>query len=324
MGAAMDRRGFVKRACWAAAGAFVGIWRAALGQEERGPSRVCLARANSFHLPNGYIDPEVVRWLLDRLITALTDEVTPQAGWRQFLRLNDRVAIQVAVKPTPARLEVVDGVVARLVRAGISPSNVIIFAADERDLFAAGYSLRRDGEGVKCYGAASEGYRGGITRILHDRATALINLAAMSPDPQVGLAGAIQNFINCIPPENAEAYLADDGYKLGEVHAKALVHQRTRLHIMDCMDATYNVPPEGGPSSQWPYGGIMMGEDPVALDTIAVAILEAKRKEALGREWPLEPSPTYLEVCDRELGLGTSDPESIELIKLGDEPGALV
>ena len=329
MDAPVRRRQFIRQAGTVIAGAAAGWWppaaaRGQVGQPVAPKSRVCLGRANSFRLPSGYMDPAVIGWLLDRLITGLTGEASPQAGWRRYLRLNDRVAVQVAVTPTPAGLEVVDGVIGRLVRAGLSPDNVMVFAADERDLFAAGYSLRREGGGVQCYGAASEGYRRGLTRVLLDRATALINLAALSPHPQVGLAGAIANYLNCVPPEEAEQYLAEGGRRLGEIYGRPFVRDRTRLHLMDCMEATYNLPADGGPSSRWPYGGIMVAEDPVALDTLAAAILNTKREQSMGRHWPLEPAPTYLEACDTQLGLGRSDRELIELIKTGDQDGALL
>jgi len=324
MGAQLGRREFLGRVGTLAAGAAAGWSGQAAGQAEPQKSRVCLSRAGKFRLVTGYMDPRVIERLLDEAMTSLTGEASPPAAWRKYLHPSDRVAIQVAVTPAAAALEVVDGVIGRMVQAGLSPDNVVVFAADERDLFAAGYSLRSDGRGVQCFGAASEGYRGGLTRVLLDRATALVNLCALAPHAEVGLAGAIENYLNCIPPEEAGAYLADGGRRLGEICARPLVHDRTRLHIMDCMQATYALPADGGPSSRWPYGGIMIAEDPVALDTIAAALLNAQRAQSQGTQGPLEPAPAYLEACDTQLGLGHSERAMIELLKSGEQEGVLL
>jgi hypothetical protein len=43
----------------------------------------------------------------------------------------------------------------------------------------------------------------------------------------------------------------------------------------------------------------------------------AKRRMELGPERELPPVPKHIQIADTKYGIGTSDPQKIELIKLG-------
>ncbi len=53
-------------------------------------------------------------------------------------------------------------------------------------------------------------------------------------------------------------------------------------------------------------------------------ILQAKRREFFGEDRPLDPPPKHILLADTRHGLGTADPEKIELIKLGWQEGTLI
>jgi hypothetical protein len=72
------------------------------------------------------------------------------------------------------------------------------------------------------------------------------------------------------------------------------------------------------PAWTWPFNGVIVGEDPVALDYVGWQIIERVRAEKgmkalkdVGRE------PTYIATAaDGEHRLGTNDPERIDLVEI--------
>jgi len=60
-----------------------------------------------------------------------------------------------------------------------------------------------------------------------------------------------------------------------------------------------------------------MGFDPVAVDATGLRIIEAIRKDYFAEDRPLNPPAKHIFVADTKYHLGVSDPERIELIKIG-------
>ena len=74
---------------------------------------------------------------------------------------------------------------------------------------------------------------------------------------------------------------------------------------------------DGGPwwdrSKAWPFGGIVVGTDPVAVDTVLSGLMDDKRKAEHLK--PLTPHNHQLKLC-AEMGLGNCDPAGIDLEKI--------
>ena len=118
--------------------------------------------------------------------------------------------VVAAVSGGADSLVLLDVLVDRLVRAGVRPGNIIIWADSERSLFSAGISLRGDAGKVRVLGADSTGYRDGVSRILLDDCDLMINVARLRPDPRFGMCGAVANLLACLPPEDRAAFVATD------------------------------------------------------------------------------------------------------------------
>jgi hypothetical protein len=74
----------------------------------------------------------------------------------------------------------------------------------------------------------------------------------------------------------------------------------------------------------WPYQGLIVGFDPVAVDSIGVQILQAKRKDHFKEDRPLNPPAKHINLADTRHHLGNADPSNIELIKTGWTEGMLI
>ena len=86
------------------------------------------------------------------------------------------------------------------------------------------------------------------------------------------------------------------------------------LHVMDALLGQYALGPYFHPQYTWHHGAVYFSTDPVALDTVALAEIEAQRKRV---GFPsLEKHAQYIPTA-AAAGLGTADLKQIEVIKIG-------
>ena len=74
----------------------------------------------------------------------------------------------------------------------------------------------------------------------------------------------------------------------------------------------------------WPYKGILVSKDPVAIDMVGLQILKAIRKQYFKEEKQLKPPVTFIHAADKKYQLGTADPNKIEIVKLGWKENLLI
>jgi hypothetical protein len=217
----------------------------------------------------------------------------------------------------------VEAVLTQLVDAGLPTSQLFIFSADERELFAAGFSLRDSGPGVRSYGADSVGYRGGISRLVLDQCDKIVNLSRLRPHPQLGMTGAVANYLNALEPQRRHK-IRENPQEFASTARNVRLSQRMALHLVDCTHLPYALDDEAAEDDpRWEYRGLLCSTDPVAVDVIGQEILEKKRAQVKGCPWPLEPSPVHLEIA-AENGMGTYERDRLALTQVGEQEGALL
>jgi len=291
-----------------------------------GPATVGLARADHVYLPDsiftlksaypeGKIDYKVLELLLQRAVTAFSGQ-QPDAFWTQNFLPNAQVGLMIDVQDPPVPPIMVEAIIRQLVSARVKPENILIFAADERDLFAAGFSVRQDRPGVKAYGAASLGYRNGISRILLDMCDKVINVAVLRPHSQLGMTGAVHNHLACVPATVAQQVTAEP-QQLASVAGRPLINQKTVLHFLVALNPFYALPTDADPRPRWEYAGLLLASDPVALDVVGLDILTTKRTEEGIEPAELPTAAQYLQAAHDEYCLGQADREEITVVTIG-------
>jgi hypothetical protein len=93
------------------------------------------------------------------------------------------------------------------------------------------------------------------------------------------------------------------------------IRQKVRLHICDATTAEYEGGPSFMPQWTWPFNGVLVARDPVALDSIGWQIIERKRAEkGMKSHKEMKREPTYIaRAADANHRLGTNDPKKIEV-----------
>ena len=119
-------------------------------------------------------------------------------------------------------------------------------------------------------------------------------------------------------------YHGEKSAKLGEIWQLPEVKGKTRLVLVDALYPLCDKGPQSDPRYKWAYNGLIAGTDPVAVETVCLKILNAKRHALRGESWPISPPPICVDAADKIYGLGTSKIEEINIAHFGWKEGLLL
>jgi hypothetical protein len=264
-------------------------------REEAVKARVVLIRDEnalvSFKRPN----PDVIQRMLDAAVTTLLGEKNPVQAWKQLLKPSNIVGIKTNVwGPIPTTKEVEQAIKRRVRDVGVPEENIGI---DDR-------GVRRN--------------------LIFQNATALVNARPARTHHWSGMGTCIKNYIMFVP--SASAYHGDSCADLATIWKDYNLKEKTKLNILVMLNPLFHGIGPHHYSNQyvWEYKGLIVGQDPVAVDSTGVRILQAIRRQHFGEDRPLQPPAKHIFLADTRHGLGVSDPSRIELIKLGWKEGILI
>jgi len=292
----LSRRDFLAAGTGAAAAGLIGTSRAGAAEKnESGNSRVVLVRSNQVFGDDGQPKAEILHEMLNKAVVELLEEKDPAAAWKRLISPSDVVGIKSNVwglLPTPPALE--EAIRSEVVGAGVKAEDV---AVDDR--------------GVR-------------SNPVFQRATAFINTRPLRTHHWSGLGTSIKNMIMFVP--RPQEYHGDACAPLGAIWRLPEVEGKVRLNVLVMMTPQFHSVGAHSFSREfvWPYGGLIVGVDPVAVDATGERIIVAKRKLHFGDDRPMRPPAHHIQVADTTYGLGISDPERIDLVRLGSMEDALI
>jgi hypothetical protein len=276
-------------ACWLAAGALARVGGAAPR------SRVVLVRRPDVLDGAGAVRFAVLGEMLDDGVRTLLAADSAGEAWRRLVSPADVVGVKSngwGSLPTPPELE---GLLVQRIRGvGVAADRVAV--ADQTVL----------------------------SDPVFRRATALINTRPMRTHAWSGLGTCLKNYI--MFTEEPSHYHPDACDSLGAVWLLPHVKGKTRLNVLVMLTPQFHSvgPHAFSRSYTWRYNGLVVGTDPVAVDTVGARIITAKRLQHFGEERPISPPPRHILSADTRYGVGTADPARIELIVRGDDRDLLV
>ena len=328
----ITRKEFLKKsAAWGAA-AVSGMAGGLPGQlasafaatAKNGKSRVVIIR-NPAVMKDGQVNQTVVNQMLREAMLRLTGAKSEAEAWKQFVKPTEVVGIKINClfgKNCSTRPEVVNAVVGGLRKAGVPERNMIVWDRSTGDLVKSGYVPNAEGPGVKVLAddgdweeqATKQGsFNGKLSKILTQKITALINAPILKDHSGAGITCAMKNHYGSFnnPGEHhgghCDPYIAD-------LNALPVIKNKTRLIVCDAIMPI----PQGGPGggqTRWPYNGLMVSTDPVALDTQGWMIINARRQETGVPILEERRVPQLASAAAR--GVGTNDPAKMEVIRIG-------
>ncbi|OGU55277.1 MAG: hypothetical protein A2V66_17695 [Ignavibacteria bacterium RBG_13_36_8] len=258
-------------------------------------TRVILIRDDNVLDKSSKVNSDVLLKMLDDAVKALLDVDNPIKGWKQLIQPNDIVGIKTNVwrfLPTPPELETI--IKRRVIDSGVPERNISI---NDQDI---------------------------LSDPIFKKATALINTRPMRVHSWSGVGTLLKNYI--MFADTPSDYHDDSCANLAAIWKLPHVKGKTRLNILVMLTPLFHGvgSHDYSPEYLWPYKGLLVGTDPVAIDSIGLRIIEAKRREYFGEYRPLNPPAKHIQLADTRHHLGTADINKIELIKLGWNEGILI
>lgn len=189
----------------------------------------------------------------------------------------------------------------------VSENNIIIYDRSSRELTRAGFKINNSAAGVKCFGGDEGGgfdAQKGLTKILTDRCTKLINLPSLKMfGSEFGGSIFLKNQIGSLEPGDMPRCHGNTEF-INEVNARPDIKNKTFFVLCDGLRGTYT------PNTPWYWGGLIMGKDPVAAEYTALTVINEKRTKE--KQQPLE-IPKYVKDAETKHSLGTCTTAKIDL-----------
>jgi hypothetical protein len=294
--------------------------QAASRQPRPARARVVLIRDAAATDDRGNVNAAVVESMLDRGLLALTGKKDRASAWRQFVSGKDRVGIKSNLMMTPTHPELLRAICRGLKAAGVLDANILTWDRNQ-----CGRGEREVESLPRRLGYGRQDVSHGVWQ-----STALINVPGLKSHWLAGVACALKNWagavtgINTVDEDVTYAFHADSCREVGMLNAIPAIRERCRLVVVDALRPLFHGGPQVDPRYLWDYKGLLLSTDPVAVDTIGLAIIEGKRRQFRGGAWPLQPPVKHIAVADSDYGLGTSDRGRVDLVRIGLEKDSFV
>jgi hypothetical protein len=251
-------------------------------------SKVVLIRNAEVLGPNNQVKGAILQSMLDDAVKSLLGTDEPLHAWQKLVKSSDVVGIKSnawARLPTPRELEA--AIKRPLLDVGVAEENIAI-----------------DDKGV-------------LRNPIFLKATALVNARPLRTHHWSGVGTCLKNYIQFVP--NRSDYHDEACSPLGKIWTYPIVQGKTRLNILCALTPQFY-----GRGAHffdtryvWPYRGLIVGTDPVAVDTVGAHLLQVKRTAFFGEDRALDVPPIHIMVADKKYHLGVSDLSRIQVIKIG-------
>jgi len=332
-----NRRDFLKNCLTGAAvlgvGDKLGLLAAAEPQQQGAAlakSRVVVASDAALRGTGATVDSHRMSNLLDRAMQTLFDRDNPIETWKKLVRPGDTVGLKVNVlggRGLSSNLQLVEAVCERLQEAGIKASDIVVWDRDTDEMEHVGFHVATGGNRVQYFGTDHVGYEselstyGGVgsrlSKILTQRCKVMINVPVLKDHEGAGVTMALKNMYgvihnpNKLHPNGCNPYIADLNM-LPEIRSKM------RLTICDATTACFEGGPGFKPEYSWKNNGLIVSQDPVALDYTGWQVIERKRAEkGLKTLENAGKPPRYIATAaDAQHRLGTNDPKRIAVVEV--------
>ncbi len=283
----ITRRDFLKGTAGIALGAALGPMLPGFTMAQASP-RVVLVRDADVVGPGGEVNGKILASMLDEAVRLVTGAKEPLDGWKGLFGKSDVVGVKTNAwryLSTPKEME--EAIRRRVMETGVEEKNI---AVDDR--------------GIR-------------TNPVFMRSTALVNVRPVRTHHWAGVGTCLKNYIMFVPTPSE--YHPDGCAELGRVWTLPEVKGKTRLNILVALTPQFY-----GRGANffdrryvWSYKGIIVGIDPVAVDTVGAELLKRKRIAQFGEDRALDVTPHHITVADRKYRLGVSDLKKIDLVKVG-------
>src|SRR6201993_2494450 len=276
-----------------------------LGMPGLFPARVIEIREAGAIVRNRVSQPIVGR-MLERAMKELTGERAARAAWAKFVEPTDVVGIKINPSGAPACCsspELVREILSAVESAGVPARNIVVYDRFGYEMDIGSYQLLMP-PGIRVVGVQGDrldasGYdanvycqadffgewetRSYMASIVASGVDKIINVPTLKDHSASGVTGCLKNLgygtFNNVARSHRPPYSFTNPL-IGVMCSVEPLRSKSVLNIMDGTRMVWH----GGPLTQnqdfiFPAGLIMVGTDPVAIDTIELEKIETKRRD---------------------------------------------
>ncbi|HET7215553.1 MAG TPA: DUF362 domain-containing protein, partial [Terriglobia bacterium] len=318
-------------------------------------------------ISNNHVSQPIVRRMLERGMKELTGKSSVEDAWRLFIQPTDVVGIKINPSGAPACCsspEIVREIIRAVEGIGVPLHNIVVYDRYSYEVQLGSYRAFLP-VGVRLVGIENgafdvSGYdmnvycqadffgewetRSYLAQVVSQTVTKIINVPTLKDHSAAGVTGCLKNLgygsFNNVARSHHEPITFTDPL-IGVMCSVEPLRSKAVLHIMDGMREVWH----GGPLTQVQSfiaqpGMLILGTDPVAVDTIELDIISKKRQaEGALSLWDRNPKNItfdpneFYHDCHKnlfyrqpghiaaagELGLGISDLQKIAhpIIQMG-------
>jgi uncharacterized protein (DUF362 family) len=263
------------------------------------------------------VSQSVVSQMLQRGMKELTGESTTRGAWAKFVQPNDIVGIKINPSGAPACCsspEIVTEIAAGLQSAGVPAENIIVYDRYGYEIDLGSYQTLLP-TGIRVVGIQegkldassydAEVYcqasffgewetRSYMASIVTRDLTKIINVPTMKDHSAAGVTGCLKNLGYGTFNNVARSHVAPFSFTnplIGVMCSMEPLRSKAVLHIMDGMRQVWH----GGPLTQVQEfirqaGLLLLGTDPVAMDTVELETIEKQRQlQGAPSVWARDP-----------------------------------
>lgn len=265
----------------------------------------------------GGVQHRAVTAMVGRGMRELAGVSRTDDAWRVWFAPGDVVGIKVNAVGRPAAISsfaLVDAVVSGLIQAGVTARDIIVFDRYQRHLHEAGYlthlpdgvhwdapsvdwdpvQTALDGydpavywepalpSGDACMPQPCEVRRSHLCLIVSRYVNKVINLPVLKDHGVAGVSLALKNMshglVNNVARSHASPASSTCRTFIPDICAMPEIRRKVVLHILDGTRAVFDGGPLAPASTTWAHRTLYFATDPVALDRIGWAAVDAKRR----------------------------------------------
>jgi uncharacterized protein (DUF362 family) len=316
----MHRREFIERTL-AAGVAVAALGQRGLAAEEPKAKSLVVKAVRDDATRDKKINAAVVRDMVHAAVCRLAGREKPEEAWAAYFKKDDVVGIKVSSKfgvGAATHPEVTAAIVEGCRMAGVPDDKIIVWDCEDKHLSISGYTINR-GPGVKYTGVNGEWEeqptaihtcQGRLAKILTRQITALVNAPILKSHPIAGYTNALKNHFGSFHnPSDAHGGGCDPF--MAHLNNLPAIRGKARLVVSDVLLPVADRGPQTAPQFVWEHKAVLAATDPVALDYVALKILDEQRLKI--QKPPAEAKAKCLFTA-AQMGLGVADMAKIDLV----------
>lgn len=220
-----------------------------------------------------------LRRIIDYLIMHIADATSPAAGWNRLIAPDERILIKCnrsGSDEIATSWYFVRAVLRSMADADIEPHRIVLLEAPDPlyDMF----SLPRPPFG---WSATETDFASGSDRfhVALEEVSAIVNISFLKTHNLAGMTACLKNLSHGLVKHPARYHGNACAPYIGDIVACPAIGPRLRLHLLDALRVVYH----GGPAVRerfvHPASRVLAATDGLALDTVALDLLNRIRRD---------------------------------------------